>query len=256
MIEDSWMFRVSMSIIRSALAVFEKPLVCFSGGKDSTLMVYMVSKALEEVEKEGVTFLIGDPFPIKGNVEFCLKTLDRLGLGKDVYPRVLYKDYVGDECMRSYVEKSGNMIACCYWCKIKVLQRVVKRLGVDAVLVAVRWDEHPARSEDDYFRRIYRPEHFRVEPILHWRWDDVLKFYREHPDLLNPLYLQGYTSLGCKPCTAPTLKRAFRNADEYLDYLQEKMRKGEVRERAGRRQDKERGMERLRALGYLSLIHI
>jgi 3'-phosphoadenosine 5'-phosphosulfate sulfotransferase (PAPS reductase)/FAD synthetase len=65
--------------------------------------------------------------------------------------------------------------------------------------------------------------HFRESDI----WDYIKKFKVDY----NPLYDKGYRSIGEKPFTKP-------------------VREAGDPERAGREKDKEKIMERLRALGY------
>ena len=249
-IEASPEFNISLAITKSALEIFDNVLVCLSGGKDSVLMTYIVSKALRVLGGERVSFVIGDPYPLEGNVEFCEKVLDMLGLPAHTYPRIRFSDHLPPQCHANFIAKTKDVERCCFWCKVKALSLIVEKTKAEAVFVAVRWDEHPARAKDPYFRKVSPPLHIRVEPILHWPWSLVLDFYREHPELLNPLYLKGYTSLGCKPCTSPTINRTFKTAEEYIDYVQAMILRKELEERAGRIQDKEKIMERLRAIGY------
>jgi len=42
----------------------------------------------------------------------------------------------------------------------------------------------------------------KVSPLADWLDKDVWAFAREHEIPLLPLYDEGYTSIGCQPCTA------------------------------------------------------
>lgn len=42
----------------------------------------------------------------------------------------------------------------------------------------------------------------KVSPLAHWTWKQVWQYAREHGLPILELYDQGYTSIGCEPCTA------------------------------------------------------
>lgn len=112
--------------------------------------------------------------------------------------------------------------------------------GIEAVITGVRWDEHEARSKETFFSPRESPPHVRIQPILHFRERDIWSTIQDHAIPVNPLYAQGYRSLGTKDSTqktssVPAWEQDLDNTDE----------------RGGRRQDKEGIMERLRQLGYM-----
>jgi sulfate adenylyltransferase subunit 2 len=102
--------------------------------------------------------------------------------------------------------------------------------------------------------------HVRVHPILHWTEQEIWHYIKENRLPYNPLYKSNYVdkkylnngenrrfrSLGCMPCTDPIPSEA-----STIDEIVEELEKIKTAERAGRIQDKERIMRRLRALGYM-----
>jgi len=42
----------------------------------------------------------------------------------------------------------------------------------------------------------------KISPLAAWDWNAVEAYVTEHEIPLLPLYAQGYTSIGCEPCTA------------------------------------------------------
>jgi phosphoadenosine phosphosulfate reductase len=44
----------------------------------------------------------------------------------------------------------------------------------------------------------------KLNPLADWTRDQVWAYVRAHRLPVNPLYEQGYTSIGCAPCTRPT----------------------------------------------------
>ena len=45
-----------------------------------------------------------------------------------------------------------------------------------------------------------------MSPLATWTTRDVWAYAREHEIPLLPLYEQGYTSIGCQPCTSLPLE--------------------------------------------------
>jgi len=79
-----------------------------------------------------------------------------------------------------------------------------------------------------------------VEPILHFSEAEIWKTIKQFKLPYSKLYEQGYRSLGAKTTTS--------KADDKPAWEQDFSK---IAERAGRQQDKEKQMERLRALGYM-----
>jgi phosphoadenosine phosphosulfate reductase len=128
--------------------------------------------------------------------------------------------------------------------KTVVFNTYLEENAVKAVFQGLRWDEQRARAKDPYFEDVeaaeLTPAHTRYRPILHFTerdiWDTTLHY--EIP--FCPLYEKGYRSLGAKTTSLkssdiPAWEQDLENSEE----------------RAGRRQDKEKTMERLRQLGYM-----
>ena len=44
-------------------------------------------------------------------------------------------------------------------------------------------------------------ELLKVNPLLHWSWEEVLAFAKKNEVPLHPLHAKGYPSIGCAPCT-------------------------------------------------------
>jgi len=239
--------KISTKIIESVYNIFgeENIAVSASGGKDSTLTLFLVREVVLKKGYKPPLVIVGDPFPIPKVRDFIVELVKEYG-----FPYVLWENYVTDECLNVRFEKTGNIRQCCLKCKVEVLKRILREHNIKVLIVGIRWDEHPARARDSYFEKHKNPDHIRVKPILHWSFIDVLEFYRIFPDFLNPAYLDGYTSLGCAPCTKPAVEKKFKTAEEFIDYVEKQFLEGKLRERQGRIIDKELIISRLRKLGY------
>ncbi|MGD9117888.1 MAG: phosphoadenosine phosphosulfate reductase family protein [Dehalococcoidia bacterium] len=153
--------------------------------------------------------------------------LKRIGFEEDTFPFEA-ESYTGNHLMKTVM---FNMY--------------IERHQVKGVFQGLRRDEQAARTEDTYFEKKEAahliPEHVRIKPILHFTerdiWDNIM--VNQIPYCV--LYEKGYRSLGAKT----TSQIAVPGVPAWEQDLEHTV------ERAGRRQDKEQMMERLRKLGYM-----
>jgi sulfate adenylyltransferase subunit 2 len=259
----------SIFIIREVKAQFKNPAVLWSGGKDSTTVLWIIQKALGSVHFPVIHIDTTYIFP--EIYQFRNRIAKKWGL-----KLMIAKNEKALKCGVS--PKTATRLECCTKLKTEALKQIIEKNKFDALLVSIRWDEHGIRGKERFFsprtrefRWEYRnqpPEfwdlytsyfgkdvhHVRVHPLLHWAEIDVWRYIKQESIPVNPLYLskrgKRYRSLGCKFCTAP-IKSGAKTVEEIIKEL-ERSRLLE-QERAGRAQDKEKGyiMQRLRALGYM-----
>jgi len=211
----------SQAVLKEALERFPGHLaLAWTGGKDSTTTLHLLRD------------LCGGEVPIPVlNIDTSVKF-------KEIYE---FRDRVAaewgldlriernDEALKEIVI-AADKEECCFRLKVEVIARAITKYGWQALITGMRRDEHPDRAQDEYFLRHETPPHFRVQPILHFSELDIWTYIRSRNVPFCSLYQRGYRSLGCEPCTRTgALGRA---------------------ERAGRDQNKEEIMKRLRAMGY------
>src|SRR5262245_54853754 len=89
--------------------------------------------------------------------------------------------------------------SCCRMRKVEPLAEALK--GYDAWIAALRRDQSPTRAKIGVVEWNARHGLVKINPLAAWErrrvWDDIVS--RELP--YNPLYDDGYTSVGCVPCT-------------------------------------------------------
>jgi phosphoadenosine phosphosulfate reductase len=93
---------------------------------------------------------------------------------------------------------------CCAIRKVEPLSRAIA--GFDAWISAVRQDQSATRASTDlveYHKVDGRPI-VKVFPLAHWGRADVWRYIRDNDVPYHPLLDQGYSSIGCWPCTRPT----------------------------------------------------
>ncbi len=88
---------------------------------------------------------------------------------------------------------------CCFDRKLSVLRRAI--VGKHAWISAIRRDQSSDRARapivgwDNKFGLV------KINPLANSTKQDIWKFITDHDVPYNPLHDQGYTSIGCWPCT-------------------------------------------------------
>lgn len=252
----------SYQIIKQAFEECQNLSLAWTGGKDSTAMLWLVRDFCRQSDKPlpKIVFINeGDPFDQILEFKDSLGELWQLNVTEvanwdvleqagNVGDRVVTKELnqqnqealkeIGfDESEFRFEPESlvGNHLM-----KTIPLRNYLTENKIDGLFVGVRWDEHPARSKDEYFRKMTDPKHLRIEPILHFTEADIWQLIQHKQIPTVSLYEQGFRSLGVKSTTTK---------DSDLPAWQQDLKK--TKERSGRRQDKEKIMKRLRDLGYM-----
>jgi len=256
----------SIAIIREAKAQFKNPAVLWSTGKDSTATIWLCKKA----------FFGKIPFPVI-HIDTGYK-FPEIYKFRDKIAKEWGFDLIiarNKEALKSGMNPKNGALNCCTALKTEALKDLLNERKFDALILAIRRDEHGIRAKerqfsprDDNFRWNYTEQpaelwdlyvkpsedfsHMRVHPILHWTEFNVWEYMKQEKLPVNPLYFakngKRYRSLGCMPCTVPVESTA-----SSIDDIVEEIRTSISPERAGRAQDKEKAymMQKLRSLGYM-----
>lgn len=170
---------------------------------------------------------LGNTVLVKDLNERNQAELKRIGFTEESFPFEA-ESYTGNHLMKTVMFNS-----------------YIERHNVKAIFQGLRRDEQPARVQDEYFEKKEAahliPEHIRIKPILHFTERDIWDNIMVNKISYCILYERGYRSLGA----ASTSKIAEEGVPAWEQDLEH------TTERAGRRQDKEQMMERLRKLGYM-----
>jgi len=252
----------SREVIKEAFEKYGKEIaVAFTGGKDSTLLLWMVKSVCEEENmplpklmfiNEGYVFEeiyeFVDELTKEWNLDVdevknddVLKQAEKVGdivkveLLSERNRKELGKiNFNGKEFPFEPESYIGNHLM-----KTVAMNLYLEKHDFKAVISGIRWDEQESRANETYVSPREDPRHVRVHPILHFKERDVWDTIHDNNIPFNKLYAQGYRSLGAKGTTTKTTD---------VPAWEQDMEK--TTERAGRRQDKEKIMERLRDLGY------
>jgi phosphoadenosine phosphosulfate reductase len=91
-------------------------------------------------------------------------------------------------------------------CRIRKVEPLLEELeNYDLWITGLRREQSPTRSGlqiEETHRLPSGRTIVKLNPLAFWTWKDVLSYAVAHEIPLLPLYGQGYTSIGCEPCTS------------------------------------------------------
>ena len=92
---------------------------------------------------------------------------------------------------------------CCELLKVIPTRRAIDQMNVTCWVTGLRCTEGRTRLD---FREVERRDEglVKLNPILIWHEREVWQYLALYDVPVNPLYAEGYRSLGCAPCTRIT----------------------------------------------------
>ena len=90
---------------------------------------------------------------------------------------------------------------CCNNLKVEPTRQAIEEMGVDCWVTGLRCTEGRTRTD---FKEVEErdPGLVKLNPVLLWHEREIWQYLALNQVSVNPLYNQGYRSLGCAPCTA------------------------------------------------------
>ena len=194
----------AVHIIREVAATFERPVLLFSGGKDSVVMLHLAAKAFWPAPLPFPVMHIDTGHNLDEVIEFRDRTVERLGV------RLIVASVEDDIEAGRVVEETGPR-ASRNRLQTVTLLRAITEGRFDAVFGGARRDEEKARAKERVFSfrdefgqwdpRRQRPElwnlynashrkgeHIRVFPLSNWTELDVWQYILEEQVELPSLY--------------------------------------------------------------------
>jgi len=92
---------------------------------------------------------------------------------------------------------------CCDILKVEPIKRAVEEMRVECWVTGLRCTEGRTRTD---FKEVEERDKglIKLNPILIWKEREVWQYLALYSVPVNPLYAEGYRSLGCAPCTKIT----------------------------------------------------
>lgn len=182
----------SIFVLREVAAQFEKPVLMFSGGKDSILMTYLAQKAFYPANIPFPLLHVDTGHNFTETIEFRDALVERLGVK-------LIVGSVQEAIDKGLVTEEKGFNASRNSLQTAVLLEELEKGQYDAAMGGARRDEEKARAKERFFShrdefgqwdpKNQRPElwnifngkkqfgeHFRIFPISNWTELDVWQY--------------------------------------------------------------------------------
>jgi len=177
----------SLTLIKEAYEKFGDGLVVANSlGKDSVTVWDLAKKVSPKIRG----FIVTTRFKPKETIQFMNETVAR-------YPELkVYKSDIGlpDKLYETDPDK------CCDLLKVGPTRQAIEEMQVKCWVTGLRCTE--GRTRTDYKEVEERDKGLlKLNPILIWKEREVWQYLALYGVKVNPLYAQGYRSLGCAPCT-------------------------------------------------------
>jgi sulfate adenylyltransferase subunit 2 len=191
-------------IFREVVAQFEKPVLLFSGGKDSITLVRLAQKAFYPAKIPFPLLHIDTGHNFKETIEFRDKLVEELGVE-------LIVRHVQDNIDRGRVREETGKYASRNLLQTETLLDAIEEFNFDACIGGARRDEEKARAKERIFsvrddfgqwdEKNQRPELFdmlngridlgqnvRVFPISNWTELDVWTYIQKENIQIPSIY--------------------------------------------------------------------
>ena len=194
----------SIHIIREVVAEFEKPVLLFSGGKDSIVMLHLASKALQPAKLSFPIVHIDTGHNFPEVIEYRDKVVSKLGID-------LIVGSVSDALDSGRLQASNLPGASRNQLQTPVLLDTINAGKFDAVFGGARRDEERARAKERVYSfrdefgqwdpKNQRPElwnlyngfinigqHIRVFPLSNWTELDIWQYIMDQQIEIPTIY--------------------------------------------------------------------
>lgn len=106
---------------------------------------------------------------------------------------------VEDQGVNLFYESVQNRQTCCGVRKVEPLNRALR--GAQVWLTGLRAAQTDYRKNVPVVEWLDDKEMYKINPLLHWSFDQVINYINLYSVPYNPLHDAGFVSIGCAPCT-------------------------------------------------------
>ena len=180
----------SLSLIRDAHEEYGDSLVIANSlGKDSCAVWHLAKCVSTDIRG----FIVTTRFKPRETVEFMNQMVAQ-------YPELEVYSSTAPLPDRLYETDPDR---CCEALKVEPTRRAIEEMKVACWVTGLRCTEGRTRID---FQEIEERDKglIKLNPILVWHEREIWQYLAIHEVPVNPLYAQGYRSLGCEPCTQIT----------------------------------------------------
>jgi len=180
----------TLALIREAYKKFGEGLVVANSlGKDSVAVWDLAKRVSPKIRG----FIVTTRFKPAATVKFMNEMVAR-------YPELnVYKNdtKIPDKLYETAPDK------CCDILKVVPTRQAIEEMKVKCWVTGLRCTEGRTRTD---FKEVEERDKglIKLNPILIWKEREVWQYLALNGVKVNPLYSEGYRSLGCAPCTRIT----------------------------------------------------
>jgi phosphoadenosine phosphosulfate reductase len=172
---------------------FPKLTMATAFGPEGLVIIHM----LAQIEPRTPVFNLDTGYQFKETLELRDEVARRYGIEVELkQPATMVAEY---EAANGGPVYSHSPDRCCQERKITVLQQA--SIGMRAWMSGIRRDQSPDRARASIVHWDRKFGLVKVSPLANWTKSQVWKLITDENTPYNPLHDQGYTSIGCWPCT-------------------------------------------------------
>ena len=166
-------------------------------GPEGMVLIHM----LADIAPDTPIFNLDTGYQFKETLELRERVKQRYGIAVEMKkPELTVEQY---ETLNGGPVYKTNPNKCCADNKLAVLTKAV--IGMHAWASAIRRDQSPDRAKAPIVGWDKKFSLVKVSPLANWTKQQVWKLITDHDIPYNSLHDQGYTSIGCWPCTRAVL---------------------------------------------------
>lgn len=152
---------------------------------------------LAEIQPKTYVFNLDTGYQFRETLELRDRIAARYGIEVEMRrPATTVEEYEAQHGGPVYKSDPNK---CCFDRKIKVLRESV--VGMEAWMSGIRRDQSADRAGAAVVGWDKKFGLVKISPLANWTKADVWKLITDEDIPYNPLHDQGYTSIGCWPCT-------------------------------------------------------
>lgn len=178
----------SKELIAKAISIYPNIAIASSFGKDSVVLIHLAQQIKPDIK----IFSVMTPYKFKETRDYKDKLTKEWNLNITTYEA----SELGMLLYKKDIEQ------CCNYYKVEPTKRAIKELQLDAWITGLRNTEG-GEMREKFTKEIETKEDglVKVNPILSWTEKDIWLYHAVNSIPVHPLYLKGYRSLGCEPCS-------------------------------------------------------
>ncbi|HYK88212.1 MAG TPA: phosphoadenylyl-sulfate reductase [Acidobacteriota bacterium] len=181
---------ISKLVIQYTLEKYPRTFAACSFGKDSRVIVDLATQVRPDIPFIG----IDTGFEFAETLSYADELVRETGIRfRWVRPSEEARRRIDEEYGDAFIK--NDQYKCCEM-KIPAIEAVMGEY--QAWITGLRRDETEYRKNT---KLIEFGKTVKANPIAFWTKDDVWRYIKENNLSFHPLYEQGFTSLGCRPCT-------------------------------------------------------